>query len=99
MIYYYDAAEKVYKSTGIATGSAINVVETINTDGTASVVLTSGSTVKSFNLTVPTTTSVGRFNVQGVRINGSAKGTALIALDNILITAPWYTAPSAGGTE
>ncbi len=99
MIYYYDAAEKVYKSTGIATGSAINVVETINTDGTASVVLTSGSTVKSFNLTVPTTTSVGRFNVQGVRISGSAKGTALIALDNILITAPWYTAPSAGGTE
>lgn len=91
-IYYYDPEAEIYKSTGIATGSAINVVETINADGTATVELKSGETTKSFTIKVSPTTSVGRFNVQGVRISGSAKGTALIALDNVLVTAPWYTA-------
>lgn len=91
-IYYYDPEAEIYKSTGIATGSAINVVETINADGTATVELKSGENTKSFTIKVSPTTSVGRFNVQGVRISGSAKGTALIALDNVLVTAPWYTA-------
>ena len=91
-IYYYDPEASIYKSTGIATGSAINVVETINADGTATVELKSGENTKNFTIKVSPTTSVGRFNVQGVRISGSAKGTALIALDNVLVTAPWYTA-------
>lgn len=83
-IYYYDYATQKWVKTDLKPG-VLSIDETVNADGTATVKLNE-TTINLTSVPVDTIGSVTDFTFNGIRVDGSHKGTMTFYVDNIEVS-------------
>ena len=83
-IYYYDYATQKWVKTDLKPG-VLSIDETVNADGTATVKLNE-TTINLTSVPVDAIGSVTDFTFNGIRVDGSHKGTMTFYVDNIEVS-------------